>query len=353
MTKATADSGNPIDRLLEDRAQFVNWLARLNSPGEGGGSVPESVRARVRLDYERRLDAVLQELRSHVTSIEEQVGDLTARHGALHSREQEQLEQLAEAEVRHLVGEYDERLWDGIRTERMKVIQQIRDELQQTSAEIARLTEVLATIRTPVPPAPEPEPAPPPPPPTPPVAASSPRPPVRMPEAAPPRPEPETPPVRPATTAPPQAQAEIPFKAITPKPQPAATPKPPVKKEEAPGRTLWFPSGKPSETPPQGAKVDELAFIKSIDAPPAPGPTGAPTPPRSRPSGGFIKADNALTPPPEPAPKATASVPPAQVTKERPSQGGGQKTLKCGECGTLNRPTEWYCERCGAELAAL
>jgi uncharacterized OB-fold protein len=29
------------------------------------------------------------------------------------------------------------------------------------------------------------------------------------------------------------------------------------------------------------------------------------------------------------------------------------KTLKCGECGTLNRPTEWYCERCGAELAAL
>ena len=29
------------------------------------------------------------------------------------------------------------------------------------------------------------------------------------------------------------------------------------------------------------------------------------------------------------------------------------KTLKCGECGTMNLPTEWYCERCGAELAAL
>ena len=29
------------------------------------------------------------------------------------------------------------------------------------------------------------------------------------------------------------------------------------------------------------------------------------------------------------------------------------KTLKCGECGTLNRPTEWYCERCGAELAGI
>jgi uncharacterized OB-fold protein len=29
------------------------------------------------------------------------------------------------------------------------------------------------------------------------------------------------------------------------------------------------------------------------------------------------------------------------------------KTLKCRECGTMNLATEWYCESCGAELAAL
>jgi hypothetical protein len=29
------------------------------------------------------------------------------------------------------------------------------------------------------------------------------------------------------------------------------------------------------------------------------------------------------------------------------------KTLKCGECGAMNYATEWYCERCGAELSAL
>jgi hypothetical protein len=29
------------------------------------------------------------------------------------------------------------------------------------------------------------------------------------------------------------------------------------------------------------------------------------------------------------------------------------KTLKCNECGAMNYPTEWYCERCGAELATL
>jgi hypothetical protein len=41
------------------------------------------------------------------------------------------------------------------------------------------------------------------------------------------------------------------------------------------------------------------------------------------------------------------------VDAKRGSQANVPKTLKCGECGTLNRPTEWYCERCGAELAAL
>jgi uncharacterized OB-fold protein len=29
------------------------------------------------------------------------------------------------------------------------------------------------------------------------------------------------------------------------------------------------------------------------------------------------------------------------------------KSLKCNQCGTMNLPTEWYCERCGGELAAM
>jgi len=28
------------------------------------------------------------------------------------------------------------------------------------------------------------------------------------------------------------------------------------------------------------------------------------------------------------------------------------KTLKCPECGAMNYATEWYCERCGGELAS-
>ncbi len=36
----------------------------------------------------------------------------------------------------------------------------------------------------------------------------------------------------------------------------------------------------------------------------------------------------------------------------RASSPDQQKTLRCTECGTMNLPTEWYCERCGGELAA-
>ena len=32
---------------------------------------------------------------------------------------------------------------------------------------------------------------------------------------------------------------------------------------------------------------------------------------------------------------------------------GQQKSLRCGEFGTMNLPTEWYCERCGGELVNL
>ena len=42
-----------------------------------------------------------------------------------------------------------------------------------------------------------------------------------------------------------------------------------------------------------------------------------------------------------------------RLSKVSNAAAGVAKTLKCGECGTLNRPTEWYCERCGAELAGV
>lgn len=370
MTKPNSDNSKIIDRLLQDRAQFVSWLTRLNS-SDGVPTVPEAVRSRVRADYERRLESVLGELRGHTSALEEQVAGLTARHSELVMRETEFKEQLSEAEVRHIVGEYDDGKWDGIRAELTKVILQVREELSHTSGEVGRLNDVLAMIRAPVLSEHQPEPGAAPSPlpslensaPRPAVTGSGPRAAVMAPEMVPlaPEPEPAAPPhlepARPAATAAPAPTGgtEIPFRAVTPRPAPSK-PAPGPKKEDVPGRTLWFPSGKPNEQ--GGAKLDELAFLKSVtggEGAAAPSPAPAPTPPppaptaKPRPSGGFTRSATIEAPPDPPGPRGTPA-PTVDPAKDRQS---GQKTLKCGECGTLNRPTEWYCERCGAELAAL
>jgi len=57
------------------------------------------------------------------------------------------------------------------------------------------------------------------------------------------------------------------------------------------------------------------------------------------------------------SPPSTAAV---ATPPSVPKSGGANdprseqhKTLKCPECGAANYPTEWYCERCGGELATM
>ncbi|HMH56516.1 MAG TPA: hypothetical protein VK535_09685, partial [Gemmatimonadales bacterium] len=90
---------------------------------------------------------------------------------------------------------------------------------------------------------------------------------------------------------------------------------------------------------PAAAEVDELTFLKSVSDEE---PRAAPR--RTAASGSSSTATSA--PPREPE----VQTPPAPSGK---AAAAVAKTLKCGDCGTLNRPTEWYCERCGAELAGV
>ncbi len=83
----------------------------------------------------------------------------------------------------------------------------------------------------------------------------------------------------------------------------------------------------------------------------APTPTGPPAGARS-PFENFPVLRPATTTPPA----TTAVATPPSV----PKSGGASdpraeqhKTLKCPECGAANYPTEWYCERCGGELATM
>ncbi len=108
----------------------------------------------------------------------------------------------------------------------------------------------------------------------------------------------------------------------------------------------------PPHAAPPRRQVDELAFLKSVtEDEKGPSPrraSGAQYQPSELTSSGSRHAS------PPSAPSAPiVSQTPAPITPTEADGTEPVKSLKCQECGTMNLPTEWYCEQCGAELAAL
>ncbi len=122
-------------------------------------------------------------------------------------------------------------------------------------------------------------------------------------------------------------------------PEPARTPISPVVPRSAiPTPPTLNPPSRVEQTPPSST----------------PAGTSGPTPGRSpfdqfpvlRPQGGGT---------PAPGPSAAIATPPSvpQTGRANDPRAEQHKTLKCPECGASNYPTEWYCERCGGELATM
>jgi hypothetical protein len=128
-----------------------------------------------------------------------------------------------------------------------------------------------------------------------------------------------------------------------------------------------FPSTSTSTSIPPTARksgasrqMDELAFLKSVTDDDKQGlkaarASGQQKPPEhiKGPPSGEVKA----VPPSPPPPKPQVDIGAAGVAAIDSSGPGKrltaalEKSLKCRECGTMNLPTEWYCEKCGAELS--
>ncbi|HVK01523.1 MAG TPA: hypothetical protein VM365_11665, partial [Gemmatimonadales bacterium] len=164
------DTDNSIEALLEQRSQYEQWLTKLDS---AANKAPDAVRKKVRADYEVRLRGVIERLRGHSATIAE---DLQRHQGAQreldgHRREAE--EELAEAEVRHTVGEFTDDEWRRIADESERKLGGLREQLKTVGGEIARLVEVQGLIAASPKPASPPEEvierSPPPPPPPPPA----------------------------------------------------------------------------------------------------------------------------------------------------------------------------------------
>src|SRR5258705_51130 len=108
MAKPTSDTDTTIESLLQQRAQYEQWLARLDSAGD---KAPPAVRAKVRSDYEARLRGVIDQLRGFAATIADELDRHKGAQTGLDGDRRQAEEALSEAEVRHAVGEYSEDEW--------------------------------------------------------------------------------------------------------------------------------------------------------------------------------------------------------------------------------------------------
>ncbi|HMI57442.1 MAG TPA: hypothetical protein VK511_05300 [Gemmatimonadaceae bacterium] len=360
MAKAASQTQfETVTALYEERQRFEAWLAALEAKR---ATTPVHIYTRVHADYGTRLQRVVEELRTHRTALQELESTLIDRLTALDSEEAKHRDEAAEAELRATVGELASEHFTEVTERTSGAIAGLSEERGRVQAELSQLRHLLDVGTAPLP-----------------VAASAIEP-VRAELSAP-----ETPRMRlvdsgaptptPSHDAPPPptpSDWELSFEnALGGNPAPApARPSGPRPAERAPERVqepnpfddLEFlktmvdrnsdeqPVVNPTrERPPEPVSPDHLETMPASppvkQRPSKPLPVAAsglplimpdaPAPPRAEPR--FPQAGTR-----ESVPSYLKESPPEQV-----------KTLKCQECGTLNYPTEWYCERCGAELAAL
>ncbi len=321
----TSFESNPMDALaglLEERRRYEGWLAQLEARRADS---PSHVVDRVRGDYSGRLDAVTQKLRDRAEELEASAAGLRARIEALQGEESQRRDERAELELRALVGEYQPDQAQSSIAACDEAIGHLMGERSTLEAELSRITEVLALVA---------------PPPLPPIES-------------------------------PSSEASMPE-------EPAAVAEGAVNHDQGePLQTQEMATASALETASlsttaEPSPMDELAFLHSVvDAPREEhAPVSAePSVPRAESSADLLPPP-VLTAPRRPVTPLSTSIPttrdPFASTAKVSSLTPGSipsflkdmpteqvKTLKCQECGTMNYPTEWYCERCGGELAAM
>ena len=352
-----------LPALLTERRKYEKWLQSLDARRE---TTPQHVFERVKADYTGRLERVDEELAVHRQAVQEERSSLHSRRSLLEAEEQLRRDERAELELRQHVGELEGGEADSAFKAVDDALKQLVGEKTGLSSRIAELDALLELkpFATPVGGAPLESP---------PLGLPT------MPPAA------QAPAVAPApASAPPRAAATInpPLPPAPPRPStvhaPAAAPPAPAmaaapvsaaaKTERA---EPIIPSAEPA-LPDRGqlrtpdGRFDEMAFVRGVVGPDGGAPAASATAParardvgsanvplRGRASQEQLIESVRIDPTRVERPLA-ANVPSnTPIVLRTSGQTEQSKTLKCSECGAMNYPTEWYCERCGAELAAL
>lgn len=373
MAKPDTSRIDTLEAIMAEKRKHESYLAKLEERRAG---TPAHVFNRLRDEYLTKLTDLqvrasmeAESLSEGLKSDEAAVAEIEARLAAI-------TEERVEGELRAEVGEYDPADWGKKLATLNESITKIEKERATKVAAFERTRSLLTEARGAAAPAEVPVPA---------VVPSAPEPvsapvptvqPSRVsaptpagiteaPSAPPPiRQTPMGVPAAAATVGPPLSS--IPPRNSTPAPTAPAVPPAAAVAEAAPAAASApsAPVAPPAAPMAAGPSFDELAFLNSVvgrastpvksDEPPsAPRPSGA-----SR----AMPTPSPVTPPVTPPARSTTNVRSTAEGDEsssgplgRPTPRTSQaiKTLKCQECGTLNYPTEWYCERCGGELAAL
>jgi len=322
MTSFESNPMNALEGLLEERRRYEGWLAQLESRR---AESPAHVVDRVRSDYQSRLETVIGKLRGRAEELSTSASALRERIASLLGEETVRRDERSELELRALVGEFAPDEAQHAMTACDEAIGRLSSERGGLESELARITEVLALVAEPAAPAQAPEPA------------------TREAETA----VDEMPSQERAlasgletsslSSTEPSALAELAFleSVVSSTSEPAnLAPAPDAPIESTGGAVAAEAGASMSE-----GRADLLPppVLSAPRRPVTPLSTSIPT---TRDPFGSSSAASTLTP---------GSIP--SFLKDMPTEQ--VKTLKCQECGTMNYPTEWYCERCGGELAAM
>ncbi len=96
------DVTKEIDQLLQNREKFGTFIKRLESER---ASSSERTYSKVRADYERKLQEVVQSLQAHSQSLRTRLQDMEGSLQTFESERTGRQEQLEEARLRRSVGQ--------------------------------------------------------------------------------------------------------------------------------------------------------------------------------------------------------------------------------------------------------
>jgi hypothetical protein len=292
-----------VAALIGERSKYEGWISALASKSD----VPGHVLEKVRVDYTGRLRTVLQAFTAHTPSLESALAEHQSNDASLGAQEKACRDEHAEGELRHMVGEYDGQQWDQVRIGHEALLSRLASDRQGIAAELTSVQRSLAAAGE---------------------AAQRLR--ALGGESAPSnfnsRDESPTPAILAAMAEPGAAMSY------------AASP------ESVSSNTYRAtPAAPPPELMDRRSQLDDLGFLRSSSRP------------ATRDSGHDTQSGSTATAA-RPVDAPVLRIVPDEPTgamKATPVAVDAAKTLRCAECGTMNYATEWYCERCGGELAVL